>query len=138
MYTEIASRSRGGHPFLKPSKTLGKLERPFLSLPEATGPSLNILKSHSSDGTVSILEPLEGLLAFFFEHVIHHRWLDPPASLGAVTILDILAAKDPTEHALRARRWTESVWEAWTPHHDLVRRVGGWCGAVIMHRGAAT
>jgi hypothetical protein len=73
VYTEIASRSRGGHPFLKPSKTLGKLERPFLSLPEGTGPSLNILKSHSSDGTVSILEPLEGLLAFFFEHVIHHH-----------------------------------------------------------------
>ena len=52
---------------------MGKLERTFLSLPEGTGPSLNILKSHSSDGTVSILEPLEGLLAFFFEHVSHHN-----------------------------------------------------------------
>jgi hypothetical protein len=63
VYGEIASRSRGGHPSLKPSKTLGKLERPFLSLPEGEGPSLNVLKSHSSDGAGSILELLEELLA---------------------------------------------------------------------------
>ncbi len=50
------------------------------------------------------------------------RWLEGPASLGAVTILDVLEAKDPAEHSRRARGWAESVWEAWGPHHEVVRR----------------
>ncbi len=50
------------------------------------------------------------------------RWLEVPASLGAVTVLDLLAAKDPAEHARRARGWAESVWEAWMAHHEVVRR----------------
>ena len=50
------------------------------------------------------------------------RWLEGPASPGAVTILDVLAAKDPAEHSRRAREWAESVWEAWGPLHEVVRR----------------
>jgi len=50
------------------------------------------------------------------------RWLDPPASRGAVTVLDTFAAKDPVEHMRRAQGWAESVWEAWTLHHEVVRR----------------
>ena len=49
-------------------------------------------------------------------------WLDPPASLGDVTVLDVLGARDPEEHAERVRRWAASVWEAWAPHHETVRR----------------
>ena len=49
------------------------------------------------------------------------RWLDLPASPGAVTVLDVLAAKNPAEHARRAREWAESVWEAWALHHEVVR-----------------
>ena len=50
------------------------------------------------------------------------RWLEPPASLDAVTVLDVLAAEDPADHARRAPGCAESVWEAWTPHHAVVRR----------------
>ena len=50
------------------------------------------------------------------------RWLEVPASLGSLTVLDALAAKDPADHARRARGWAESVWEVWTPHHEVVRR----------------
>jgi hypothetical protein len=52
------------------------------------------------------------------------RWLEVPASLGAVTVLDLLAvaAKDPAEHARGARGWAESVWEAWMAHQEVVRR----------------
>jgi hypothetical protein len=50
------------------------------------------------------------------------RWLEVPAFLRAVTVLDLLAAKDPAEHARRARGWAESVWEAWMAHHEVVRR----------------
>ncbi len=49
-------------------------------------------------------------------------WLDPPVSPGKITILDVRDAKDPTEHIERVREWARSVWEAWAPHHDMVRR----------------
>lgn len=49
-------------------------------------------------------------------------WLDPPASLGALTILDVHAAAGPVEHQERVRRWARSVWKAWTPHHETIRR----------------
>ncbi len=50
-------------------------------------------------------------------------WLGPPASLGAVTVLDVWEAEDLAEHTERVRRWAGSVWEAWEPHHETVR---GW------------
>ena len=49
-------------------------------------------------------------------------WLDPPAHLGDVTVLDVLEAEDPDDHMARVRAWAASVWEAWTPHQDTVRR----------------
>ncbi len=50
-------------------------------------------------------------------------WLEPPASQGAVTVLDVLAARDLAEHAERVERWARSAWAAWSAHHDTVR---GW------------
>ena len=49
-------------------------------------------------------------------------WLDPPEQLGDVTVLDVLDARDPEEHMERVRGWGASVWEAWAPHHETVRR----------------
>ena len=49
-------------------------------------------------------------------------WLDPPESLGEITVLDVRDAKDPDEHIERVREWARSVWEAWAPHHETVRR----------------
>ncbi len=49
-------------------------------------------------------------------------WLDPPDSLGDATVLDVLRAPDPDEHMRRVRAWAGSVWKAWTPHHETVRR----------------
>jgi len=43
-----------------------------------------------------------------------YEWLEPPATLGAVTVADVLAGTS-------ARAWAESVWAAWTPHHAAVR-----------------
>jgi hypothetical protein len=48
------------------------------------------------------------------------QWLAPPASLGTVTVLDVLAAPD-TNGAAAVRRWAESVWAAWTAHHAAIR-----------------
>ena len=47
-------------------------------------------------------------------------WLDPPASLGSVTLMDVLAEPD-ADGAAAVRRWAESVWAAWSPHHAAIR-----------------
>jgi hypothetical protein len=52
----------------------------------------------------------------------HFVWLDPPDHLGDVTVLDVLGARDPEEHVERVRGWAASVWGAWAPHHETVRR----------------
>lgn len=51
--------------------------------------------------------------------------LEPPAALGEKTVLYVLEADGPDEHAERVREWSRSVWEAWSPHHETVRR---WAG----------
>jgi hypothetical protein len=48
-------------------------------------------------------------------------WLEPPASLGEVRVTDVLAADGAAIHAREVRRWAESVWSAWEPHHPHVR-----------------
>ena len=49
-------------------------------------------------------------------------WLEPPAPPGEVTVLDLLGAGDPEEYGERARSWAQAVWEAWSDHHETVRR----------------
>ena len=48
-------------------------------------------------------------------------WLEPPASMGEVTVLRALEARDPAEYGEVARFWAESVWGAWSAHHATVR-----------------
>ena len=49
------------------------------------------------------------------------RWLDPPQQRGSVTVLDVHAAHDPQDRARVCRQWAESVWAAWSQHHQQVR-----------------
>ena len=60
------------------------------------------------------------------QRAVQHKkdfiWLDPPASLGELTIVDIHAAKDHVEHNARVREWALGVWRAWEPHHPKIRR----------------
>jgi hypothetical protein len=37
-------------------------------------------------------------------------------------VLDVLPARMPEEHERLVDAWARYVWEAWTPHHDTVRR----------------
>jgi hypothetical protein len=53
----------------------------------------------------------------------HFEWLEPPADRGAVTVRDVLAARDAAEHAELARRWASSVFQAWSMHHEVIRRL---------------
>jgi Family of unknown function (DUF5946) len=50
-------------------------------------------------------------------------WLEPPASLGAVTVVDVHAAATAEEHIEAVRRWCESAWTAWAGYHDPVREL---------------
>ena len=50
-------------------------------------------------------------------------WLDPPPMEGRMTVLDVVSAQRPREHQRLVRAWAEDVWQAWAPHHQVVR---GW------------
>ena len=56
-------------------------------------------------------------------------WLTPPASRGAITVVDIAAAPDNLAHAALVRRWAEDVWDAWAEHHEAVRSLADRIGA---------
>jgi len=49
-------------------------------------------------------------------------WLEPPASLGDFTVLHMLGVGDSEEYGERARGWARTVWQAWSDHHETVRR----------------
>jgi hypothetical protein len=49
-------------------------------------------------------------------------WLEPPSSLGEITVVDVVNITDPTEHEAMVKRWAHSVWEAWGEHHDQIRK----------------
>ena len=42
------------------------------------------------------------------------EWLDPPESLGAVTIEHVHVAQDATAHHARVREWAAAVWSGTT------------------------
>jgi hypothetical protein len=49
-------------------------------------------------------------------------WVVPPVPAGWLTVLDVRGAPDLAEHERRVRLWAASVWNAWAPHHEMVRR----------------
>lgn len=56
---------------------------------------------------------------------VKHRfgWLSPPASLGDVTVADVVGVPSAEAHRAAVHGWARSVWEAWAEHHETVR---GW------------
>ena len=53
-------------------------------------------------------------------------WLTPPASLGVVTVSDVVGVATPLQHEERVRAWAQAAWTAWAEHHATVR---GWAPA---------
>jgi hypothetical protein len=56
------------------------------------------------------------------------EWLEPPATRGRLTVLDVLEAKTAREHERLVRAWAADVWEAWSAHHRSVR---GWIAGTL-------
>jgi hypothetical protein len=50
------------------------------------------------------------------------EWLEPPASLGRITVFDVLEIPAPDEHIVAIDLWAASVWAAWAPYAEHVRR----------------
>jgi hypothetical protein len=51
------------------------------------------------------------------------EWLDPPPSLGALTVADVRSATDIEAHVAEVSSWADAAWNAWRGHHDAVRRL---------------
>lgn len=62
------------------------------------------------------------------------RWLEPPRQRGELTVVDVLAAQTPDEHARQVERWARSVWEAWAIHHETIRSWLPDGGHALRHR----
>lgn len=74
------------------------------------------------------LDPEQANEAILAIGEIKHRftWLDPPSSLGELTVEHVLAASTADEHVARVRAWARSAWMAWTPHHAQIRQWLQW------------
>ena len=57
-------------------------------------------------------------------------WLEPPASLGQVTVADVVRAKSVQAHKAVVKAWAKGAWAAWSPHHDTIRK---WLSAQQQH-----
>jgi hypothetical protein len=53
------------------------------------------------------------------------HWLEPPSLEGQRTVADVAGARNLREHQARVKWWARSVWEAWSDHHETIRR---WAG----------
>lgn len=49
-------------------------------------------------------------------------WLEPPASLGAITVADVVKTRTLEEYDRLGREWARSAWEAWAMHHDRIEK----------------
>ncbi len=55
-------------------------------------------------------------------HKHSFAWLTPPKSLGDKTVLHVWNTRGATEHTQAVWEWARSAWQAWSPHHEQVKR----------------
>ncbi|MEM1263070.1 MAG: DUF5946 family protein [Pseudomonadota bacterium] len=66
----------------------------------------------STNAAMSLMQRCADAMSF--------TWLEPPASFGGLTVVDVLKADTATEHHAAVKRWAESTWQAWSPHHEQI------------------
>jgi Family of unknown function (DUF5946) len=49
------------------------------------------------------------------------KWLEPPASLGAITVAEVAAASTVEAHVKTVNEWARATWQAWAPHHATIQ-----------------
>lgn len=65
-----------------------------------------------------------GILSQLAAHTENFHWLEPPDSLGELTVNHVLAATSAIEHREAVLGWANSVWQAWAAHHPVIRDWG--------------
>lgn len=84
--------------------------------------AVHLIGLHLSLERPDAARPLEPLLQAAADASAGYRWLEPPDSLGAVTVVDVhRAGDDAAAHLAAVREWAASTWAAWAPHHDRIR-----------------
>ena len=56
------------------------------------------------------------------EHKARFHWLEPPASLGAITVAQVAPLLDPVQHAAAVRAWARAALDAWQAHRPTIER----------------
>jgi hypothetical protein len=51
---------------------------------------------------------------------INFEWLDPPIPNGTMTIIDVIPAKNYTEHEEKVLEWAKNVWNCWYKKHKEI------------------
>jgi hypothetical protein len=54
------------------------------------------------------------------------HWLEPPSSLGGMTILDVYGTENLKDHTDHVYNWVHAVWHAWQPHHAQIHAWANW------------
>lgn len=55
------------------------------------------------------------------KHKQRFVWLEPPDSLGKITVADVVKETTAKGHKTLVNEWARCVWDAWSPHHNTVR-----------------
>ena len=50
-----------------------------------------------------------------------YEWLEPPGSLGQITVADVEQTADADSHKIAVRNWATQMWEVWSDHRAAVR-----------------
>ena len=48
-------------------------------------------------------------------------WLEPPVSMGGLTVVDVAGADSDDDLERLIGEWARSAWDAWSAHHKTVR-----------------
>lgn len=51
----------------------------------------------------------------------NYYWLEPPTSLGKITVADVVTANSVEEHKVLVKSWAKSSWNAWKNHHHTIK-----------------
>jgi hypothetical protein len=49
-------------------------------------------------------------------------WLEPPKTIGLLTVADVVKSKTLQEYDGLGREWARSAWEAWSIHHAQIKK----------------
>ncbi len=64
------------------------------------------------------------------EYASEFVWLKPPVPNGQITVMDVVEARDFSEHQELVNKWARDVWNAWSGYHHIVKEFVMKCNIV--------